>query len=455
MTFIAAKCPNCGGEIQLDDERKNGFCLYCGSSIDVKQTINEQSHNVTGSEEDINNWKSAFETYFSAFDFEKAEKIADKILQASPTNQDSMDIYNRIKAIRKFDISPQGCLSASREGQYSNERIVVIPTGVTRIGANAFLGCRDLIEVRIPDSVTSIEKAAFKGCCNLKEINIPENITYIGDAAFDYCISLETVIIPSAVKTIEMHLFRGCKELKNVSLPDGLSIIGLAAFQDCSNLIEVHIPDSVTHIEGGAFSKCSKLAKICIPPKCSIIESGTYSQCCSLLEVDIPEGVVSIKQSAFSSCSELKCVKIADSVKIIEQCAFHNCQKLMKICISERSIKLYASEFIAFDNTLGIDMPDSDDLNGIKGLVLNQLSGFQAQIVILGNDSESSKGMLLYKGVIKSKRDDLLRVQKALSLESSNLGLFKGKRKAEIEELLSRNRALINKCDKLLNNDRT
>ncbi len=38
MVLKALKCPNCGGEVHLDDNMKRGFCVHCGSEI-----INEPS----------------------------------------------------------------------------------------------------------------------------------------------------------------------------------------------------------------------------------------------------------------------------------------------------------------------------------------------------------------------------------------------------------------------------
>lgn len=31
--IIALKCPECNGDIQLDDNREFGFCQYCGTKI--------------------------------------------------------------------------------------------------------------------------------------------------------------------------------------------------------------------------------------------------------------------------------------------------------------------------------------------------------------------------------------------------------------------------------------
>ena len=41
------------------------------------------------------------------------------------------------------------------------DKDVVIPDGVTRIGAKAFFSCRSLTSITIPDSVTSIGRSAF------------------------------------------------------------------------------------------------------------------------------------------------------------------------------------------------------------------------------------------------------------------------------------------------------
>ena len=30
------KCPNCGGELQLDENFKKGFCIYCGSPVSIE-----------------------------------------------------------------------------------------------------------------------------------------------------------------------------------------------------------------------------------------------------------------------------------------------------------------------------------------------------------------------------------------------------------------------------------
>ena len=39
MAIQNLKCPNCGGEVQLDDNLEKGFCMYCGGAIQIKEEV--------------------------------------------------------------------------------------------------------------------------------------------------------------------------------------------------------------------------------------------------------------------------------------------------------------------------------------------------------------------------------------------------------------------------------
>lgn len=39
MAFVPAKCPCCGGEIQIDDSRKEAFCSFCGAKFIAESAI--------------------------------------------------------------------------------------------------------------------------------------------------------------------------------------------------------------------------------------------------------------------------------------------------------------------------------------------------------------------------------------------------------------------------------
>ena len=39
MNLVSAKCPNCGANIQVDSERNECFCSFCGTKINTQQAI--------------------------------------------------------------------------------------------------------------------------------------------------------------------------------------------------------------------------------------------------------------------------------------------------------------------------------------------------------------------------------------------------------------------------------
>lgn len=46
MAFREMKCPSCGANIEVDDSREIGFCLYCGCNIQLKDIIEVRHVNV-------------------------------------------------------------------------------------------------------------------------------------------------------------------------------------------------------------------------------------------------------------------------------------------------------------------------------------------------------------------------------------------------------------------------
>ena len=129
----------------------------------------------------------------------------------------------------------------------SNVTRVVIQSGVTHIGAHAFVGF-GVRSVVIPDSVTSIGPGAFLSCELLESVTIPESVRTIGEWAF-YDTGLTNVTIPAGVVSIGAYAFSLCMDLEKVTIPDSVVFIGGNAFGACYSLKEVTIPSSVTSID--------------------------------------------------------------------------------------------------------------------------------------------------------------------------------------------------------------
>ena len=139
---------------------------------------------------------------------------------------------------------------------------ITIPYSVTKIGEEAFWGCKSLTSITIPSSVTKIGKRAFAGFTGLTSITIPNSVTKIGEEAFWGCKSLTSITIPSSVTEIGFFAFEGCKSLTSITIPEGVIEIGCNAFERCTGLTSITISDSVTEIRAYAFRYCTGVKEI-------------------------------------------------------------------------------------------------------------------------------------------------------------------------------------------------
>ena len=202
---------------------------------------------------------------------------------------------------------------------------VVIPEGVTSVGANAFEGCSSLTSVVIPAGVTSIEGRAFWGCSALKSVIIPVGVTVIGELAFYDCKSLKHIAVPESVTRIGDSAFSGCVGLAD---DNGLVIVKSILFDYDGNGGDVVIPTGVTSIGNSAFRGCSALASVKIPNGVTSIGRSAFSWCSGLTEVVIPESVTSIGFEAFCNCRSLTRVVVLPAAAGIEEGAFRRCLSL-------------------------------------------------------------------------------------------------------------------------------
>ena len=123
----------------------------------------------------------------------------------------------------------------------NNQKIkeIVVESGVTNIGDDAFTQLTKLEKVSLQSTVTSLGKDAFAVCFLLADINIPESVQSIGKEAFSACKALTSITIPKGVTTIEKSTFWYCDHLQSVTLPKSLGNVSDNAFVYCSALTDV------------------------------------------------------------------------------------------------------------------------------------------------------------------------------------------------------------------------
>lgn len=236
---------------------------------------------------------------------------------------------------------------------FSLEPDIVVPSGVTIIGDEAFAYKDTVKSVVLPEGVTEIQEKAFY-------------YTSFDDVSESH---IETVVLPESLEEIGYRAFYNCKNLKNLKIPDGVTSIGEAAFAGCNSLGdsegffihnnvlynyggpagEVHIPEGVIKIDEGAFELTYELERLDVTIPRSVkfllapafsgtgitsvvllgdykqIEPGVFRKCSFLQKVTLPDTVEIIGMDAFEDCSDLDRINLPAGLRRIEERAFYHC----------------------------------------------------------------------------------------------------------------------------------
>ena len=222
-------------------------------------------------------------------------------------------------------------------------KTVVIETGVTSIGNEAFTGCEVLTSVTLPESgLETIGEKAFMGCEKLLSITIPKSVTTIKEQAFFSCYALggvtvewtEARFIPNLpasafsdpngkvlhVPAGTAEIYKAKDEWKKFFIMDGKTAGGNLstglhwAYDDETKTLSItgqgEIPDYNYPNE---------------QPWCAF---GGKAQTLTL-----GEGVAKIGKNAFASFHVLPSITLPKSVATIGEYAFINCYKLTDVTV--------------------------------------------------------------------------------------------------------------------------
>lgn len=153
---------------------------------------------------------------------------------------------------------------------------------ITAIKANAFKNSADkrrVYNVVLPEGITSIGASAFEGCANLRHITIPSTLTDIGSYAFKNT-AFKELTVPATVASIGNGAFAGASDLKTLNFETNdtfvsvLYSIGESAFAETS-VEEVNLPINVRSIGKKAFDS-TPLRKVTINNPNATIGEGAF-----------------------------------------------------------------------------------------------------------------------------------------------------------------------------------
>lgn len=266
--------------------------------------------------------------------------------------------------------------NASTWDSNTQEGVLVLNSGVTEIGDDAFRACSSLLTIELPSGITKIGSFTFYQCTNITSVVLPNTLTNIGGGAFRECRSLTSIEIPNLVTKIKNGAFNGCTNLTSVTLSNSLTTIDDYAFSNCTSITSITLPNTLTTL-GEAFTGCTHLTTFTIPDSVSWINGScfnntswwnsqsngiiykdnwclgykgskptdeltiqnnikglatfAFNSCTGLTSVTFPDSLISLCDSAFNGCTGLTSITLPSSLTTIGYGLFSNCTSLTTI----------------------------------------------------------------------------------------------------------------------------
>lgn len=257
---------------------------------------------------------------------------------------EAVNVYGVSRAVTSRYWSEDGVLFDNGTGTVAQPKLLFMPLAKTGT-------------YRIPDGISEIPEGAFANCA-LSRVIIPTSVTKIGAEAFANATKLSAVTFETGANeqalTIAKKAFSGCTALEKIMLPARLSNIVLTkyvvengevnvndtnnAFVGCTALVSIQVANSSTtykSVDGVLYTADGKTLLYCPATK-----AGAFS---------IPSGTQAIAPGAFIGCNELTEVTLPNTITLVGECAFYGLEsKLEKVTFAEKAFNDTIVEKYAF-----------------------------------------------------------------------------------------------------------
>ena len=276
-TTLTVYTPKEGGDVEAIAYVNKAGTLYKATSLDANDVAKVTDLVISGH---INNgdisWYGADSNDIDFTDDDSFESNGATVAlvnwNKAPKTVDigdaEIDEYQHLRVLRKYgkDLKrvvlpktatriPNNCFASSEGDGCYNLDDVVFPTDVPfTIGDNAFKGTA-IKSLLLPSGVTDVGDNAFAYCPKLTDVEM-EGLNapcHFGDNVFEQCVALKHVTLSEKVTNIGDNMFLRCKLLESIRIPTTCKTIGESAFELCSSIHQVTIPEGVELIKVNAF----------------------------------------------------------------------------------------------------------------------------------------------------------------------------------------------------------
>ena len=183
----------------------------------------------------------------------------------------------------------------------SGIQTLLLPTRLTDIGSQAFMGTLQLKTVKFPGSVKKIGVEAFRES-GLTAVDLHNNLSLIATRAFYYCPNLQevrtygSVISHDPTASIQSYSFEGCTELTAFAIPENIRRLGQGLLVKNKNVKSITIPAQVNHIAFAAFDNTGiehVTVKPVDPPTTELVNQlAWYGFPRSIKNMEVPQGTI-------------------------------------------------------------------------------------------------------------------------------------------------------------------
>ena len=231
-------------------------------------------------------------------------------------------------------------------------KTIVLPEGLTFIGAQAFSGCGANLDFSEVIGLESVGDNVFEGYAGTS-LSLPVSVKKLGVRAFLNATALKSLSLPDGITEIGAECFYGCNNLQIVNMPTELVSVGNGAFCNTSSLKELLFGNKVAYVGDSAFLNCSadiafetgenaisfgktvfseyKGTSVILPSNITVLSEKMFYKAINMTDVALPSELTTIKESCFEGCTALKRINISAKVKTIENYAFYNCNSLSSV----------------------------------------------------------------------------------------------------------------------------